>query len=274
MLLADAEALALRLMREFKLIDDSQRNYDPDWENWKFAFDNAQKRFGACHRRGFSRHIGDGKFEKHYPNGTITLSRELVLLNDAATVEDTIRHEIAHALLPYKKGDSHGAAWKAMCKRTGANPERLYDVDEVNVVKGDWSATCGACGRTYYKFRQPKRELWCAHPECKKLLLPYIPGMGRFHPQRKLTYRHKNAIVLQPSAADRRAAIDAMKARMRVEEETSSVVYQCAKCDRKSISFHATCPVCGGDMVEEKKLAAEKAELKKRIADLERKAGK
>lgn len=50
---------------------------------WSFEFDNAQKRFGCC----------------NFNKKRITLSRILTTLNSEAEVEDTILHEIAHALV-------------------------------------------------------------------------------------------------------------------------------------------------------------------------------
>jgi len=80
---------------------------------------------------------------------------------------------------------------------------------------------------------------------------------------------------LVPSAEQRRKAIEATKAALKAAEREpgAELVYQCAKCDRKSISFHSTCPVCEGDMVPEAKLRAEKEELKRKIAELESKLG-
>ena len=198
MLLADTEKLALKLMREFGLTD------------WRFEFDDAKRRFGCCHRTSTSRYVGDGKFEKVWKDGKITLSRELVLRNEQPQVEDVIRHEIAHALCPPKSG--HGADWKRMCAKTGANPERCYDSEEVEGVESPFSATCSVCGEVYRRFKLPKGDRWCSNKECKHKMLPYVPGQenGSFHPMRKLVWRHKDAPV--PKAEDKRAAIEAMKA--------------------------------------------------------------
>ena len=265
MILADAEKLARELMAEFGLTP-----------GWLFQFDNGKRRFGSClHSTGGWRSIqllGTAK-------GRITLSRELTLLNDRTEVEDTIRHEIAHALAGHKAG--HGPEWKAVCLHTGAKPVRCYTHDNVNAPKGDWQATCRVCGRLYTKFRRPKRDLWCGDKECRKTLLPYIPGAGRFHPERKLEYRHKNALPeATPNTEQRRKAVEAMKAQLMKAQLKSAeqepgveLIYQCAKCDRKSISFHSVCPVCNGDMMLESKLRAEKEELKRRIAELETKLG-
>lgn len=184
--LSQAHQLALRLMTEFGLFD----------KGWTFQWDNAPVRFGCCHIR----------------RKLITLSRELVSRNDQVQVEDTIRHEIAHALCPPKTG--HSPVWKAMCKRTGANPVRCYDSDQVDRVEGDWVATCHGCGRTHTKFRRPKRELWCAHKDCKRQNPP--PYGQRLNDLCKLQWRNKNAP--QPPAPPR-SAIEAMKAQLRKEEQ-------------------------------------------------------
>ena len=214
MLLADAETLALKLMREFGLIRDVQIG---DWQNFTFEFDNAPVRFGCCHRMITRRYRGDGQFETvHKPGGRITLSRELVLRNNVAQVEDVIRHEIAHGLCGPKAG--HGVEWKRMCKKTGANPERCYDSDEVEGVDAPYTAECAVCGEEYRRFKLPKGDRWCNNKECKHKLLPYVPGQetGSFHPMRKLIWRHKDAPVPKPE--DKRAAIEAMKALLKGEQ--------------------------------------------------------
>jgi len=207
MLLADAESLALKLMREFGLIRDVQSG---DWQDFTFEFDEAKKRFGACHRLT-TRRYRDGGFETiHKPGGRITLSRALVLRNEQPQDEDVIRHEIAHGLCGPKEG--HGAEWKRTCKKVGANPERCYDSEEVEGVDSPYSATCAVCSTVYHRFKLPRGDRWCSNKECKHKMLPYVPGEehGSFHPMRKLIWRHKDAPV--PKAEDKRAAIAAMKA--------------------------------------------------------------
>ena len=268
MILADAEKLAKELMAQFGL------------SGWIFEFDNAKRRFGSClHATGSLRSIlalGTAK-------GKITLSSELTLVNDRAQVEDTIRHEIAHALVIPKprvygqKRESHGAEWKAMCAKTGATPKACVSHDEdVERIQGDWQAKCGVCGKLYSKFREPRGVYFCPSRECKRKFVPYIAGVGSYHPARQLVFRHKNALPEPaPSPEARRRAVEAMKARLKAAEQEpgAELIYQCAKCDRKSISFHSTCPLCEGDMVPEAKLRAEKEELKRKIAELESKLG-
>jgi len=110
-------------------------------------------------------------------------------------------------------------------------------------------------------------------------------GQGRFNSICRLVFRHKDALP-DPSEAQREKAVEAMKARLRAQEPACAasdspsmptepeLTFQCVKCDRLSMSFHVTCPVCSGDMMPASKLQAEKEQLKKRIAELERKTGK
>lgn len=206
MLLADAEKLTLKLMGEFGLIA----------AGFTFEFDEAEKRFGCCHRTITRRYKGDGQFETvHTPGGRITLSRKLTMLNDVEKVEDVIRHEIAHALCGPKEG--HGSEWKRMCKKTGAKPERCYD-EEVEVGDSPYTATCAVCGTEYHRHKLPRGDRWCSNKECKHKLLPYIPGQesGSFHPMRKLIWRHRSQPV--PKAEDKRAALEAMKKILKGEQ--------------------------------------------------------
>jgi predicted SprT family Zn-dependent metalloprotease len=204
-----AEQLAIDLMKQFGIAS-----------TWRFEFDNAVRRFGCCHKS----------------QNLITLSRELVLKNEKAEVEDTIRHEIAHALVKTpiiygRRGrgtrDIHGADWKAMCKVTGAKPIRCFN-EEVDRVEGDWQAICAGCGKKHTMTRRPKRELWCADKACKA-------KHGKLKPIQKLEFKHKNALDNNaPNPFDqRKAAIEAMKAQMRREQEMEEMKTKIAALESK-----------------------------------------
>ncbi len=115
---AEAETLARDLMAEFL----------PSC--WSFRFDSARKRFGCCKR------TSDGRVRE------ISLSRALTIANDREQVEDTLRHEIAHALAPMHAG--HGRLWVEACEVTGARPQRCYGTEVVQVNR--WRFTCEGCG--------------------------------------------------------------------------------------------------------------------------------
>lgn len=84
--------------------------------DWRFEFDRANVRFGAC----------------FYQAKKITLSvglTEANWKNNRAEVIDTIRHEVAHALAGYEAG--HGPKWRRACITTGATPTACYSPSKV-----------------------------------------------------------------------------------------------------------------------------------------------
>ena len=129
----DAKVLAEGIMREYGL------------DRWTFRWDASKRRFGRC------RHL----------HRVINLSKPLVALNDRAAVEDTIRHEVAHALVGRDHG--HDAAWKAMCRKVGARPVRCYDSSEVVTPPSKWIGRCDhGCAIPRHKLSRSVREhSWC-----------------------------------------------------------------------------------------------------------------
>jgi len=123
---------------------------DHDLEHWKFTFDRSKKRFGCCKH---------GKL-------TITLSKELVLLNDEKNVKDTILHEISHALVGARNG--HNDDWKDKCREVGCSPSRCYNSQQVVAVETKhYLLSCSNCGRTHKQFRRPTKKGACSFC-CKK----------------------------------------------------------------------------------------------------------
>lgn len=116
--LTEANTLALTHMHKHGLII----------QGWDFKFDNAKSRLGLCsHRRR-----------------TISISRNFVLLNDEPLINDTILHEIAHAIVGSDHG--HDRVWKTMAKKIGSRGTRCKDAGEVNSVKGKYAVICEKCG--------------------------------------------------------------------------------------------------------------------------------
>lgn len=129
MQLNEASTLARGLMNEHGL------------HNWDFRFDTARRRFGCCWN---SRQL-------------ISLSKELVLLNDAATVTETILHEIAHALVPSYHG--HDSVWREKALSIGCNGERCYSSENVVTPPKRFKGTCKSCGREILK--NARRDIAC-----------------------------------------------------------------------------------------------------------------
>src|SRR5512146_2021813 len=94
--LRDIEQLARKLMAEYEL----------DLYGWEFGWDRAHQRAGQC----------------DYTNQRITLSAPVMAFWPWAEAEQTIRHEIAHALAG--SGHGHDATWRRKCRLIGARPER------------------------------------------------------------------------------------------------------------------------------------------------------
>ena len=130
----DAHALAEVLMQEH-LGDD-----------WTFRFDRAKQRFGAC----------------RFHIKTISLSEHLTKLNDVDQVQDTILHEIAHALAGPNAG--HGRKWQQQCEDIGAKPERCYSSAAVEQPDPNWVGRCPGCGYTItrYRLHEKSRRVACS----------------------------------------------------------------------------------------------------------------
>lgn len=117
-----------------------RRLYEHGLNNWKFKWDNAKRRFGCC---------------DHY-NKTITLSKILSLQRTYEQINDTILHEIAHALVGPNHG--HDKVWKQKAIEIGCNGERCGE--EIK-IKGKYTLICDHCGRENPMFRKPKLSYSC-----------------------------------------------------------------------------------------------------------------
>lgn len=131
MKLEDAKALA-ELWMEFHGLAKS----------WLFEFDNAKRRFGLC------------SFRKK----TISLSRHLIELNSESEVEETILHEIAHALVGPRHG--HDLVWKKKALAIGCNGKRCYDLGVVE-PKSKYLLICSNCGEISKRNRKPIQSTAC-----------------------------------------------------------------------------------------------------------------
>ena len=113
---------------------------------WTFGFDRARRRLGVCR-------IADKR---------ITLSRALTLRLPPADVDDTLRHEIAHAIDAERRGRSgHDATWRALAVACGARPERCYHGPTPDDPTSAYAAACLRCGAASPLYRQPVRARRC-----------------------------------------------------------------------------------------------------------------
>ena len=104
-------------------------------QRWEFVWTRAATQLGVCKvdRLKAIYHIGISvKFLK-------TCSWE--------TMEDTLRHEFAHALDYEQRGTlDHSHHWKRWCKITGADPSRTEDIPDEQTPQLKYLAMCEDCG--------------------------------------------------------------------------------------------------------------------------------
>jgi len=146
--MVEVVALKDRLFRKFHL------------EHWNFGFDHAKRRYGCC----------------RYTPKKITLSRYFCsnLDNNMTDIEDTILHEIAHALMWEKYPDlkmGHGIVWKSIARKIGCSAKRTSNKGEM--PQGKYQAFCSKCGDLqHFRHRMSKamRQGRYRCPKCRSRL--------------------------------------------------------------------------------------------------------
>ena len=105
---------------------------------WTFGFDLAPSRAGVC----------------RYSEKRIDLSVSYCLAATRAEIEDTILHEIAHAIVGPRH--NHDATWKAKAREIGCVGERCHRVQH-SVPK--WVGECG-CGQQWFRQTLQRRMMF------------------------------------------------------------------------------------------------------------------
>lgn len=106
--------------------------------DWSVTFDRAKKRAGMC----------------IHSTKTISLSEYYVRMNDWSQVEQTVLHEIAHALAG--PGQGHNFVWARKCRELGIVPERCYNSADVNMPQGLVRIICENHGEIGRQHRMPR----------------------------------------------------------------------------------------------------------------------
>jgi predicted SprT family Zn-dependent metalloprotease len=138
MLINEASKLALHLMGKYGLREPK----------WTFRFNRRWRSMGMCFEPTFYK---NGRLRTA---GRIELSVHYVILNPKYEIQDTILHEIAHALVGVRSG--HNEAWRSMASKLGARPGRINHSIWVNDPKGLYEASCAKCLRRHRLYRKPK----------------------------------------------------------------------------------------------------------------------
>lgn len=131
------------------------------WEaGWRIGLSKSRSSCGDC----------------TYSHKLIRLSEPTILINEASVVENTIRHEIAHALT---EGDGHGRRWRAKFYELGG---KATIVNDAVVTAFKYSGTCPACRVKTFRNSIPRRRCAC-EPCCVK------SSDGRFDERFALVWR-------------------------------------------------------------------------------------
>ena len=120
--------------------------------NWSFGFDRAVKRLGHCIWMKNGRKVRK-----------ITLSRVMTESRSEKEVENTMLHEIAHAIDYETRGfSSHDNIWKEIALSIGCDGQRTNKVDK-KIVKNNykWLAICSEHGVLGGWQRKPKDNKIC-----------------------------------------------------------------------------------------------------------------
>lgn len=117
--------------------------------------------------------------------------RNLISLNprlrehDAAEIDRTLRHELAHLLAQFRAGRGrippHGAAWRKACRELGiADETRCHTLPfPVKPRARRFLYRCSRCGKEFPRVRPIKRAIACLEC-CRKF------NGGKFDPNAKL----------------------------------------------------------------------------------------
>lgn len=131
------QLFAINKLKEFGLFD----------KGWRFVWDKSISRYGQC----------------RYNKKEIGISKKLTQINEISESEDTVLHELAHALVG--SGHGHDNVWKKMCVKIGAKPERCYKDEDhggsVKSLKPKYIVVNKDTGEVYCKYhRRPKIKDW------------------------------------------------------------------------------------------------------------------
>lgn len=118
-------------------------------KGWTFEFNTRKRAAGLC----------------NWGNKTIYISKWLLgqNLNKALEFENTLRHELAHALDFEMRGKSdHSRVWKAVAREVLCTAERCYTSDQISVTATTkYTLICDTCGTKKPSHKKKKRLSAC-----------------------------------------------------------------------------------------------------------------
>lgn len=140
------EQAKLSLDQNWSITLDKLYNVNLKELGWTFDWMKAKRHLGKC--RSSTKQI--------------LISKELVISNpDFKIWDDTIQHEIAHAIeFALFRNSSHGWRWKKIAAQVGAKPERCH-TGSLNHIDAKYTLVCPNCEKETAGFRKSKRQKAC-----------------------------------------------------------------------------------------------------------------
>lgn len=100
---------------------------------YTLKFSNARTVLGSC----------------NWGTKVIKVSQKYLQTCSWDIIEDTIRHEIAHAIDAKRRGfSSHDRVWKKVCLEVGADPSRTADIPKDMTPQKKYLQVCRKCNKT------------------------------------------------------------------------------------------------------------------------------
>jgi len=115
---------------------------------WTFEYNTRKRAAGLC----------------NYTYKTIYLSKYLVTQNleKGLEFENTLRHELAHALDGAMGGrNHHNNVWKAIARNVLCTAERCYKSSDIGDTKSKYTLVCDTCKKETASHKRKKRVSAC-----------------------------------------------------------------------------------------------------------------
>lgn len=139
------EKLAYSLLKQDWIIDEIL--YNLQQLGWTFKFNNAKKALGTCKRL----------------SKTIELSKYIIADNiDIDIWEDTLKHEIAHAIdIEQRDYSNHGPEWIHIAKQVGCDTSPVYKGKKLKSGDSKYIFKCDTCGDITPAYKKRKKISAC-----------------------------------------------------------------------------------------------------------------
>lgn len=138
-----------RLLWVYRRANELLSEYGLKEQGWVFQVRNTTSLVGQC----------------DYNKKVIHFSGHYLLKTPVEEIEDTLLHEIAHALCGFDAG--HGPIWKAKAIEVGARPQRCADERSISTAKPNYVIRCENCGWSVERFRMRRRNFGSTCPRCQ-----------------------------------------------------------------------------------------------------------